>query len=150
MAVFLDTSALAKLYHREIGSELVERIVEQSAGTCFISRLCVVEMHSVLALKERSGAILAAESAMVRRKFRGDMRRRRFQVVALRSRHYAAAEILLGSYAAVHGLRTLDSLQLAGALDLHRNQLIESMVTADRVLCRVAPMENLEAINPEA
>lgn len=149
MAVFLDTSALAKLYHREIGSELVERIVEESAGACFISRLCVVEMHSVLALKERSGAILPGESDMVRRRFRGDVRRRRFQVIALRSRHYEEAERLLAFYAPAHGLRTLDSLQLALALDLRRNQLVDSIVTADRVLCRVAPMEDLAAIDPE-
>jgi hypothetical protein len=49
VAVFLDTSALAKLYHREIGTEVVERIVEQSAGDCFVSRLGVLEMRSVLA-----------------------------------------------------------------------------------------------------
>ena len=39
MAVFPDTSALAKLYHHEIGTELVERIVDGSPGQCFISRL---------------------------------------------------------------------------------------------------------------
>ena len=150
MAVFLDTSALAKLYHREAGSEFVERIVDESAGACFISRLGVLEMHSVLALKERTGALMARESELVRRRFRGDVRRRRFRVVALRARHYEAAERLLGLYGAVHGLRTMDSLQLAGALDLYRSRVIDSIVAADRVLCRVAPMENLVALDPEA
>ena len=150
MAVFLDTSAIAKLYHGEIGREFTERIVEESAGACFISRLAVVEMHSVLALKERTGAILAGESELICRKFRGDVKRRRFRVVALRARHFEAAEILLASHGAVHGLRTLDSLQLAVALDLYRHQLIDSMVTADRVLCRVTPLESLVALDPEA
>lgn len=77
LGVFLDTSAVAKLYHQEIGSEFTERIVEESAGACFISRLAVVEMHSVLALKERTGAILAGESEPICRRFRGDVRRRR-------------------------------------------------------------------------
>jgi hypothetical protein len=58
--------------------------------------------------------------------------------------------MLLRSYGAVHGLRTLDALQLAGALDLYESQLIDSIVTADRVLCRVAPMEKLAALDPEA
>jgi hypothetical protein len=45
VAVFPDTSALAKLYHHEIGTELVERIVDGSPGQCFISRLGVLEMQ---------------------------------------------------------------------------------------------------------
>ena len=150
MAVFPDTSALAKLYHPEIGSDLVERVVQQSAGDCFVSRLGILEMHSVLGVKERTGAISPGESEAVRRKFRGDVRRRRFRIVALQSRHYEAAEALLRFHAAAHGLRTLDSLQLAAALDLNRSQLIDSIITADRVLCRVAQMEYLAVIDPEA
>jgi hypothetical protein len=92
LAVFLDTSAVAKLYHREIGSEFVERIVESTAGNCFISRLGVLEMHSVLALKERTGAILPGESRPVLAKFRGGIRRRRLRIVAIAVRHYLAAE----------------------------------------------------------
>jgi PIN domain len=156
LAVFLDTSAVANLYHLEIGSDFVERIAEQSAGACFISRLGVLEMQSVLALKERTGAILRGESEAVCSKFRSDVRRRRFQVAAIRVRHYAAPERLLDFYGPVHGLRTLDSLQLACALDLFQNKLIDSMVTADAlmsifsVLCRVAPLESLEVLDPEA
>jgi hypothetical protein len=70
--------------------------------------------------------------------------------VALGIRHYEVAEMPLGSYDAVHGLRTLDSLQLAGAVDLFRKGPIDSMVTADRVPCPVAPREGLKAIDPEA
>jgi uncharacterized protein with PIN domain len=149
LAVFLDTSALAKIYHRETGSELVERLVEESAGSCFISRLCVLEMHSVLARKERSGTISAPDLALVRRRFRADVRRRRFRVIALRAGHCDAAETLIDRYGAVESLRTLDALQLACSLDLHRNHLIHSMVTADRVLCRVAVLENIASVNPE-
>jgi hypothetical protein len=92
LGVFPDTSAVAKLYHGEIGSEFTERIVAESAGACFISRLAVVEMHSVLALKERTGAILAGESEPICRRFRGDVKRRRFRVVALRARHFEVAK----------------------------------------------------------
>ena len=52
------------------------------ARACFIARLGVLEMHSALALKERTGAISAAESEIVRRKFRGDIGTRRFRVIA--------------------------------------------------------------------
>ena len=77
------------------------------------------------------------------------MRKKRFHVIALRVRHYDQAESLIGSYGSGAGLRTLDALQLAVALDLYRNQLIDSFVTADRVLCTVAPVEGLRVINPE-
>ena len=97
MAVFPDTSALAKLYHHEIGTELVERIVDGSPGQCFISRLGVLEMQSVLARKERADAISADESGLARCKFRWDLRRRQFRVVALRVRHYELAEVKLQS-----------------------------------------------------
>jgi len=47
-------------------------------------------------------------------------------------------------------LKTLVSLQLAVALDLNRNGLIDCFVTADRVLVDVAPLEDLKCIDPEA
>lgn len=64
-------------------------------------------------------------------------------------RHYAMAEALLNEYGPIQGLRTLDSLHLAVALDLQRNGLVDSIVTADKVLCRVAPMEGLIVVNPD-
>lgn len=68
--------------------------------------------------------------------------------MALRAKHYESAERLLTLYGPA-GLRTLDALQLAVALDLLRNQLVESLVAADRVLGRVAALEGLDVMNPE-
>ncbi len=48
-----------------------------------------------------------------------------------------------------HRLRTLDSLQLAVALDLHGQKVIEQFVAADQVLCDVAAREGLPVVNPE-
>jgi PIN domain nuclease of toxin-antitoxin system len=53
---FLDTSALAKLHHQETGSELVERIVAVP-GSAVISRLSLIEMESVFAIKVRTGQL---------------------------------------------------------------------------------------------
>ena len=47
LPAFLDTSALAKLYHSELGTESIERLFER-APFALISRLGVVEMDSVL------------------------------------------------------------------------------------------------------
>lgn len=148
MACFLDTSAVAKLYHEEIGSAFLEQLLLKG-HTAFLSRLGVIEMHSVLAGKLRTGEITGAALELTRRRFRSDVRKRRFRVVSLRVRHYEHAEALLGSHGSA-GLRTLDALQLAVALDLHRNQLIDSCVAADRIRCQVALREGLDVIDPQA
>ena len=150
LATLLDTSALAKLYHREAGTEFVSRLLENHEGSAFLSRLGLLEMHSVLASKVRTGEMIAEESALLRRRFRSDVRSRRFRIVALRLRHYSQAEELLEKHGPSRGLRALDALQLAVALDLHRNGVIDSMITADKVLLRVAPIENIVVFNPES
>jgi uncharacterized protein with PIN domain len=53
-AYFFDTSALAKIYHHEAGSHRVEEMVRNPGHRILISRLAVVEMHSVFGVKVRS------------------------------------------------------------------------------------------------
>ena len=63
MAVYyLDTSALAKVYHEELGSQRVGGLVRERGRRLLISRLAVVEMHSVFAIKARSNAISPSEA----------------------------------------------------------------------------------------
>ncbi len=54
---FFDTSALAKVYRKEIGSDFVDRVLSEPGSQCIISRLSTVEMESVFALKVRTGEI---------------------------------------------------------------------------------------------
>jgi predicted nucleic acid-binding protein len=150
LGIYLDTSALAKFYRREIGTAIVERIINDSSGDSFISRLGLLEMHSVLAQKARVGEVSSSDSALVLQRFREDIRVRRFRVISLRVRHYEMAEQLVDAYGPTRGLRTLDSLHLAAALDLKAGELIDSIVVADKVLARVAVAEGLLAIDPEA
>ena len=118
---FLDTSALAKLYHRESGSEPMERILEERGSWSFISHLSIVEMESVLAIKRRTGEIGEPAMEIARRRFRADLAQRRLAVAPpMLERHFHAARKLLIQYGVPEGLRTLDALQLAIALDLHQ------------------------------
>src|ERR1051325_8452285 len=48
-ADFLDTSALAKHYHVEVGSAEIDRLWNEHGHGLFISRLSVLEMTSVFA-----------------------------------------------------------------------------------------------------
>jgi predicted nucleic acid-binding protein len=106
-------------------------------------------MHSVLAQKARAGEVSSSDSALVLRRFREDIRMRRFRLVSLSVRHYEMAEKLIDAHGPTRGLRTLDSLHLAAALDLKAGELIDSIVVADKVLARVAVVEGLPAMDPE-
>lgn len=64
---FLDTSALAKLYRKEAGSDLIDRIVAEPDSQRFISRFTILEMESVLGLKFRTGEI-DEQSLMIARR----------------------------------------------------------------------------------
>jgi predicted nucleic acid-binding protein len=150
LGVYLDTSAIAKLYHPEIGAAVVEQVVNSSRNDCFIARLGLLEMHSVVTQKVRAGELSLSDATLVLRGFRRDIRSRRFRVIALRVRHYEMAERFLDTYGPTHGLRTLDALHLALAVDLKNARFVTSIIAADKVLCRVAPYEGLAVIDPEA
>lgn len=147
---FVDTSALAKLYHKEAGSEYMDRILKEPGSRSLISRLSIVEMESVLPIKVRTGEIDQQDVETARRCLRADLSQRRLLVgPPIRTHHYQTARTLLVRYGAAEGLRTLDALQLAIALDLQQFGLIAVIVAADQRLCRVATLAGCPAVNPE-
>ena len=77
---FLDTSAVAKRYHKESGSEYIDRILEQSVSRSLISNLSILELESVLAIKRRTGEINQQSLEIARRRFRADLARQRLIV----------------------------------------------------------------------
>jgi predicted nucleic acid-binding protein len=62
--------------------------------------------------------------------------------------HYQAAGDLIGKHAMSRQLRTLDAIQLAVALHVHRSLPIDHFVCADQRLCDVAALEGLAFIKP--
>jgi uncharacterized protein len=147
---FLDTSALAKLYHKETGSEYMDRILREPGSQSLISRLSIVEMESVFAVKVRTGEIDQRDVEIARRSLRADLSRQRLLVgPPIQTHHYQTARTLLVRYGAAEGLRTLDALQLAVALGLLQIGLITVIVAADQKLCRVAVLAGCSAVNPE-
>lgn len=116
---FLDTSALAKLYHQEDGSQYVERLAAVGGSNAIISRLSLVEMESVLAIKVRTGELDAEGRELARRRLRADVAQRRIKVgPAIDEAHYRMSRNLLARYGVERGLRTLDAIQLAVAVGL--------------------------------
>jgi len=144
---FLDTSALAKRYHKENGSEYMDRILEQPGSRSLISNLSIVELESVLAIKTRTGEINQRSLEIARRRFRADLARQRLLVArSLHEGHFQSARKLLVRYGVAEGLRTLDALQLAMAQQLGQ---ITVLVAADQRLCKIASLAGCSAVNPE-
>ena len=146
---FLDTSALAKLYHEEAGSDYVERILTQPRSKGIVSRLSLVEMESVFAIKVRTGALDQDGRSLALRRLRADIARDRLIVgPPLAPKHYRSAAKLLRLHGVLRGLRTLDALQLAVALDMLEASWISVMLSADKRLCAVAEACGCPAVDP--
>ncbi len=146
---FLDTSALAKYYHREVGTGVVEKLLDEPTSAIFISRLTAIEIQSVFARRVRAGELVREAFQLLRQRFFADIVERRLTVVRMTDEHYQAAQDLLLEHATESRLRTLDALQLAVAVDLRDVRLIDRFVCADVDLCAVAAREELVIVNPE-
>jgi predicted nucleic acid-binding protein len=110
---FVDTSALAKRYLIESGSKWVISWIERSANnTIVISELTLVEMRSVFSKRLRGNFLSSANAAKLQTDFFAHVQRQ-YILVAIRSRILTKAGTLVDRY----GLRTLDALQLASAIE---------------------------------
>lgn len=115
----------------------------------FISRLTIVEMESVFAMKARAGEIDQKAVLIARRRLEADLGHSPLLVAAVNDEHFRGARQLLFKHGAVEALRTLDALQLSVALGLKRAELVTVFVAADQKLCRVATLEGFAVTNPE-
>lgn len=145
---FLDTSALGKHYHYEVGTPDVDLIFQQPGAALFISRLAVVELQSAFAKKVRMQQLAPADFSHLIALFQTDVARKILNVVRLKVAHFQEAERLIRQHSSTKSLRALDAIQLAVALDLSRQGQIGEFVCADRTLCEVAQLQGLPVINP--
>jgi predicted nucleic acid-binding protein len=146
---FLDTSALAKVYRKELGSDLMDRIVAERGSHRFISRFTILEIESVLALKFRTGEIDEQSLLIARRRLEADLGSRRLLVATVSDEHLRGARQLLIDRGRTEALRGPDALQLSVALALKRSSLVSLFVAADQKHCRLAMIEGFTTLNPE-
>jgi predicted nucleic acid-binding protein len=146
---FFDSSALVKLYHPEAGTPAVDQIVNSAGNLVRISRLTVAELTSAFAIKVRTQSINREDADLFLRQFRGDVATGKLEIFSVAESEFAMAELLVGRYAFDLRLRALDALQLAVALELRNQELVDHFVAADTVLCEVARLEGFSVINPE-
>jgi uncharacterized protein len=143
---FLDTSALAKLYHHEPGSDLVEAWAADETVLLWISDLARTELHSALIRKVRESEMTEEVLHEILECFRVDLLHR-FHIVPLTVRIVEGAIDLLIGHGKRYPLRTLDALQLASAQAVEGEGL--AFVTADSKLIAVASVVFSQVLNPE-
>jgi predicted nucleic acid-binding protein len=146
---FFDTSAVVKYYHTEAGTPKVSAIFVEPQRTIRISSLGFLEIQSAFAMKVRSGVLDRRAAGMQRARFMLDIAAGDIEVYSVTEDHFAMAERLIGRHSFSHRLRTLDAIQLAVALDLSTQNLLDRFVAADQSLGRVAATEGLNVLNPE-
>lgn len=146
---FFDSSALVKLYHAEAGTPVVEQIANESENLVRVARLTITEMTSAFAIKVRTQAISREDADAFLRRFRRDVAAGKLEVFSIAESEFAMAESLIERYAFDLRLRALDALQLAVALELRNQKLVDHFVAADPVLCEVGRLEGFPVINPE-
>jgi predicted nucleic acid-binding protein len=145
---YLDTSALAKLYLREPGTEQMLRLASRAAGNQFaVLSLAQVEIRSTLRRRERAGEIA---SAVVERLF--DAFQRHLEGIFLRQTLTEAILDVACEMVDRHSLFTLDAVQLAGYLAVRTasGANIPIFVSADHGLLRAAEAQGIPVLNPSA
>src|SRR5687767_6604717 len=102
---YVDTSALAKRYIDEAGSDDFDAFLA-ARPRVLISRLAIVELRCLLQRRKRAGEIDAAYEHAALADFADDVRNGFIEVEPLADRHAVVAHDLIGQLSG-HSLRTL-------------------------------------------
>lgn len=143
--VYLDTSALIKLYIEEEGTARVIALTEHiDSAQVIILDVTLLESRSAVRRREREGDVSGVDANRILKQIEED----------------ASSSFLLQPSTSVvmeeaarlidrHPLRTYDALQLAGCL-VARHGVPGSLtfVCADARLCEAAGLEGLTTLNP--
>ena len=146
---FLDTSALVKHYHQEVGTDTVDEIFNSKERLLLISDISIIEFHSALGLKVRTAEITKDTFKHAIGLFAQDITNTKYQIETFGNTQKKEAADLLIRYAPEHHIRTLDSMQLSVMKSASIVDQIESVLCADKRFCEIIHLEGFKVINPE-
>ena len=142
MKLFLDTSAIFKLYHQEKGSSAIESIfTNNTVSAIVLSEFTKIEFHSASWKKVRIAEITASDAKRIISVFNKDVLQ--YQFIHADTIITNTAKELVDKYG-MQGLRTLDSIQLATAISL--KELCGLFVTTDKLLNSFFQQESLPVL----
>jgi uncharacterized protein len=143
--VYLDTSALAKLYVQEEGSDELDSALV-GRRDLLISELALTELTSATARRVREGALVPNAGRRIYQQLLRDIRNGEYRVLDLTSATHREAERLLLTIGRHAPIRAADSLHLAIAALAETRVL----VTFDRQMRAAAVALGSFEILPEA
>lgn len=144
--IFLDTSALVKLFVSETGSAEVLHLVDPTKEhTVTLLELSRVELYAAIHRRERLGDLPAGTARNATDVLSWYMRRH-----YLVQRLTDSLQDMACSLVDRHGLRAYDAMQLSGGLKAHADDGRDDtiFVTSDRRLCVAAEAEGLQSLDP--
>ena len=138
LAVYVDASALAKLYVPEAESELLDAFMLGRRGL-MISELAITEVLSAVARRKRESVLPARKANQIRDAVLADAASGSFRRLDLSPAVHRDAERMLLSTESVP-LRTLDALHIALAVSGEATHV----VTFDRRMAEAAALHGLQ------
>lgn len=148
MNLFIDTSALVKLYHKEAGTESLTKLFHHYTNDLVITiaDISKIEFHSAFLKRVRTKEI---ELETVKKVFESfDRDSQLFNVVEVDTVVKNLAIQLLTNIAYQINLRTLDAIQLASAIISNQIVSIDYFVVCDKNLVDVSK-KYFHTFNPE-
>ncbi len=137
---YIDTSALAKWYLPEVGSESFANWMQQQDETC-ISTLTKTEFRCLLARRQRMQLLSSVQVQEIYAKFQQDCQDGYLLHYAVSDQHVCNAELMIESLPDI-ALRTLDALHLSIAHEIS----VGVLATADKVMALAAQRLEMEVI----
>ena len=148
-AYFVDSSALVKRYVQESGTAWVRGLTRHSPSTTIcIARITAVEVTSAVARRRRGRTLTPARASSILHRFRRHLAAR-YTLVEMTPALFEAAMRLANT----HALRAYDAVQLAAALEIHRQRQKTGfgplmLVSSDQSLNAAATAEGLAVDDP--
>jgi predicted nucleic acid-binding protein len=141
LILFLDTSALVKLYIAEPGSERMREFVARGEPVA-VSVLAFAEIHATFRRRKREELLQSAELEELQLGFADDWEELTQIPVG------SAVLKLVPGLCERHPLRGADAVHLASALLLHQEGLQVTFACSDRHLVGAAAAEGLDTFDP--
>ncbi len=146
---FCDSSAIVKRYVNETGSNYVDNLADSKSGNIILlARITRVEFAAAVALRLKSGSIIATDAQNALAAFQHDLTNNYFTVEITPLLLSAAVTL-----ATKHALRGYDAVQLAATLEASDERIANglaplTLVSADTELNSTAQAEGLNVENP--